>query len=400
MRIVSGPSTAPLPELPLLARRFEGAWSTGALVVLVVGALATALPSLTEMQAFGVVSLCGFYLAVTTRGARRVERLGAPERWWGFTLLFALQLALCAVTLWASDGYALILVFGTASQGVLYLPRRYSAVIVLLCLAIAAISLGTFTPVYALRQFSSVLAAMAFVVAFSWIAVKQHDARHEVSRLATELAEANVRLAAHAKEAGALAAERERNRIAREIHDSVGHCLTAAHVQLLAARAVLAVHPDRASLALERAAGLTHDALDEVRRAVVVMRQERGSPLPERLDELVREVNTTGLRASLRVEGTPRPLPMPVEVALFRATQESITNVHRHAHASQLEITLRFGEDATVSLSLKDDGRGGMENAPPGVGLELMGERLLELGGRLEIERSREGFHVRLEVPT
>ncbi len=387
------------PEPPLLARRFEGAWSTIALVVLVLGALVTALPSLDAAETAWLVALSGVFLLLMTRGAHFAEKRGAPDRWRAMAALFALQLLMCGVLLWISRGYALMVIFGTASQAVLYLPRRYAAGMVVACLAIGAISLWTHTPVHAPRQLGSVLAAMAFVVAFSWIAVRQHDARHEVARLASQLAEANVRLEAHAQEASALATERERNRIAREIHDTVGHCLTAAHVQLLAARAVLEVDPARASRALERATGLTHEALDEVRRAVVVMRHERSSPLPERLEQLAQDLNATSIRASLHVVGEPRPLPMPVEVALYRAAQEAVTNVHRHAHASRVEITLRFGDDATIGLKVKDDGQGDGSEAPPGVGLELMRERLKELGGHLEVERSGEGFSVQLEVP-
>ncbi len=103
------------PEPPLLARRFEGAWSTIALVVLVLGALVTALPSLDAAETAWLVALSGVFLLLMTRGAHFAEKRGAPDRWRAMAALFALQLLMCGVLLWISRGYALMVIFGTAN---------------------------------------------------------------------------------------------------------------------------------------------------------------------------------------------------------------------------------------------------------------------------------------------
>ncbi len=381
-------------------RRFGGRWSTVTLVVLVAGAIVMSLPHLDAWRAAVTLGLSLCFLCATLFGARYVEQLAPPSRWRALAALMAVQLALATSLAFSSRGFAILLFFATASQAVLYARPRWAALVVVLCVVLTSVSFWFHSPAYAVQQFVSLATSMAFVVAFSSAIARQGDARRESERLATELAAANVRLAANADATAHLAAERERNRIAREIHDTVGHHLTAAHVQLLAARAVLDHDPARAGVALDRASNLTRNALEEVRRAVIVMRNEPGSPLPDRLARLLEEVAVASLRGELTVIGAPRRLPMSVEVALYRAAQEAITNVYRHARASRIEITVTYAPEGRVALHIRDDGVDDELARPaPGIGLELMGERMRELGGELAIERSASGFGLTLAVP-
>lgn len=381
-------------------RRFLGRWSIVTLVVLVAGALAMSLPRLSGARALVTVVLALAFLAATTFGAGIAERLGPPRRWRALTALFALELVLASALAVASGGFGILVYFATASQAVLYAPARWAALVVALATALCAISFWVHTPLYAPQQLVSLVTCMAFVVAFSAAVAGREDLRRESERLVAELASANVRLAASAETSEHLAAERERNRIAREIHDTAGHHLTAAHVQILAARAVLDRDPARAEVALDRASKLTRDALEEVRRAVVVMRSEPSSPpLPDRLARLVEDVAVESLRCELTIEGTPRRLSVAVEVALYRAAQEAITNVYRHARASRVAISLTYAETG-VTLRVRDDGtEESAVRAEPGVGLALMAERAREIGGALAIERTTDGFGLTLEVP-
>ncbi len=381
-------------------RRFVGRWSTLTLVVLVAGALAMSLPRVRGGAAVASVALALAFLAATTWGAWRVETLSPPGRWRALGGLFALQLALATALVFVTGGMGILVYFATASQAVLYLPPRWAALVVLIATSLCALSFWAHTPLYAAQQLVSLVTSMAFVVAFSSAVAGREDLRRDGERLAAELASTNARLRASAEASADLAAERERNRIAREIHDTAGHHLTAAHVQILAARAVLETDPARAGVALDRASKLTRDALEEVRRAVVVMRSEPASPpLPDRLARLVEDVGLESLRCALAIEGTPRRLPIPVEVALYRAAQEAITNVLRHARASRIEITLSYGAAGVVLRVLDDGAEEPGARAEPGVGLALMAERARELGGALAVEQTSAGFGVTLEVP-
>jgi signal transduction histidine kinase len=388
-------------ERELQERRFVGRWSTITLIVLVAGAIAMSLPRVQGWSAVATVALALAFLAATTRGAAHVERMPAPRRWRALAGLFTLQLTLAAALALASHGMGILVFFATASQGALYAPPRWAAVVIALASGLCALSFWWHTPQYALQQLVSLGTSMAFVVAFSSAVAGREDLRRQSADLAAELAAANVRLSTSAEASEHLAAERERNRIAREIHDTAGHHLTAAHVQILAARALLESDPARAGLALDHASGLTRKALEEVRRAVVVMRSEAESPpLPDRLARLVADVSMTSLCGELSILGAPRALPMGVEIALFRAAQEAITNVYRHAGASRVQLTLTYAVD-NVRLHVLDDGFDEDRERPaPGVGLALMAERLREIGGGLAVERTSSGFGLTMEVPT
>lgn len=385
----------------LSERRFVGRWSTVTLVVLVAGAIAMSLPRVEGLRAAVTVALALAFLAACTWGAQRVETLSPPARWRAFATLFTVQLGLATALAFASHGMGILVFFATASQGALYAPPRWAALVIALATGLCALSFWSHTPQYALQQLVSLGTSMAFVVAFSSAVAGREDLRRESAKLATELAAANLRLSASAEASAHLAAERERNRIAHEIHDTAGHHLTAAHVQILAAHAVLESDPARAGVALDHASSLTRKALEEVRRAVVVMRSEPSAPpLPDRLARLVEDLSMASLRGELTIVGEPRRLPMPVEIALFRAAQEAITNVYRHARASRVALTLTYASEG-VTLRVLDDGPDDERDRPtPGVGLALMAERIRELGGVLAVDRSTSGFGLTMEVPT
>jgi signal transduction histidine kinase len=340
-------------------------------------------------------------LAVATAGSYWVERHRSAAT---LTALFATQLALCGLALWGSGGTSGLVLLATISQSVLYLEIRFAALVVAIASAMAVAALSIVAPDAAslVQGLAGFGAAVAFVAAFSWMALKQHEVRADVERLAAELARANEQLRAHAAEVEELSAARERNRIAREIHDSVGHFLTATNVQLEAARAVIDGSPDRARVALGRAADLTRDALAEVRGSVALLRQTspHAGSLHESLEALVERTRQGGLAAELSVGGEARTLSPPVELALYRAAQEALTNVQRHARATRVDVALRFSPEV-VELSVEDDGVGAGEARPAsGFGILGMTERIGAIGGRLEVGSGEgPGFRVRVEVP-
>ncbi|MEW6636556.1 MAG: GAF domain-containing sensor histidine kinase [Actinomycetota bacterium] len=204
-----------------------------------------------------------------------------------------------------------------------------------------------------------------------------------------------------ADESGRLGALEERNRLAREIHDTIAQGLTAAALQLESADALLDADREKARTAIERALSLTRSNLEEARRSVLDLRAAplEGRPLAKALRSLVDRWETeTGVTARLLSVNAARPLPPGVEVALYRICQEALNNVARHADAGRATVRL-VATPERVSLAVEDDGRGfDPSRVPEGRhGLLGMRERAEALGGTLAV-RSAPGRGTKVEA--
>jgi len=241
-------------------------------------------------------------------------------------------------------------------------------------------------------------AAFAFTIAFTIITKQALNARAQQEKLRLEIEAANTQLRAAAAQTEELATTRERNRVAREIHDGVGHYLTVVKTQLDAAAALIPHRPAEARTAVEKAAKLTAEALDDVRRSVGALRTDAPRlPLPEALRELVAHGEPV---PTLAIEGAPRPIAPGIEHALFRAAQEGLTNIRKHARATSALVRLDFRTPSRVVLELSDNGVGA--NGAPGSGFGLQGlrERIEVIGGKVDAANRLEGgFALRVEVP-
>ncbi len=203
------------------------------------------------------------------------------------------------------------------------------------------------------------------------------------------------------------AATDERRRLAREIHDVVGHALGVIVVQAGAERATLS--PDAAASTLETLTLIERtgrDALVEMRRLVDLMSPDHDSgryPHPglAQLDTLVRDVHAAGLPTKLRIEGQPASLPAGLDLSAYRVVQEALTNALRHAGPAHAEVTLRF-LPSTLEIEVADDGsRRDVASSSPGRGLMGMRERVALYGGSMSSgPRPQGGFAVHVRLPT
>lgn len=231
---------------------------------------------------------------------------------------------------------------------------------------------------------------------------EQHrERRLTVARLEAALEEnagLHAQLLTQAREAGVLD---ERQRMAREIHDTLAQGLTGIVTQIQAAQRVWET-PEAARTHVDRALGLARESLTEARRSVQALRpgQLAESQLPEALGELTRRWGEeNGVRPDLDVTGERVALSPAIEVALFRVAQEALTNVARHAGASRVGVTLSYSGDV-VLLDVRDDGRGITGHNQHGFGLRSMSQRIRGIGGTVEIEsREGEGTAVSATVP-
>ena len=189
----------------------------------------------------------------------------------------------------------------------------------------------------------------------------------------------------------------ERNRIARDIHDSIAQGLTGIIWQLNALERTPPNEGGLASDALDRARSLARDSLQEARRSVWDLRTGplQGVSLRDALQqELDKGMGAGDRKTVVAVLGDERVLPSGVETALLRICQESLVNILKYAHASQVGVTLHY-EDDRVRLTVQDDGRGFDPDSPRqtsasggGFGLIGMRERARLLGGELKVESS------------
>jgi two-component system NarL family sensor kinase len=198
-----------------------------------------------------------------------------------------------------------------------------------------------------------------------------------------------------------LGAVEERNRLAREIHDTLAQGLTATALQLESAEALLDAGSEVVHEPLRRALSLTRSNLEEARRSVLDLRASplEGRPLSEALNSLVdRWEAETGINARYGAVNGSRPLPPRVEAALYRICQEALTNATRHAGAGRVAVRLVAAPDR-VRLVVEDDGRGFDASAVPEGrhGLVGMRERAKVLGGVLAVHSSP-GAGTRIEA--
>lgn len=245
----------------------------------------------------------------------------------------------------------------------------------------------------------------AFFGAFANALRQAETARQESQKLVQELQQAHRQLQEYAAQVEELAVAAERTRLAREMHDTVGHHLTVSVVQLDAAQRLMDDNPKRSAAMVGTAREEVKKALEELRRAVAALRAplEADAPLLQALTHLVEGFReATGLAVHLQLPEELPTLPGPHRLTLYRAAQEALTNVHRHARARQVWLELRV-EPKKITLCVADDGTGFPKEGPQiGFGLRGLQERASQLHGQLHLESHPGGgaqVHVVLPLP-
>jgi two-component system NarL family sensor kinase len=203
--------------------------------------------------------------------------------------------------------------------------------------------------------------------------------------------------------------EEERARLSRDLHDGISQWLVSIKLQVESGIAKLAAHagkPEAARVSFDRAANQLNDVLGEVRRISHDLRPALLDDLglAAALDHLTREFSeNSGLTTNFEVDGTVDGLSDVANTVLFRIAQETLTNIKRHAKASQVDIRLS-GDKTSVQLLVSDNGIGfdvaGISQHPKrGIGLRNMHERVNAIGGKLELLSSAEGTQVTATLP-
>jgi signal transduction histidine kinase len=366
---------------------------TRALLVLTCGAFLTLLAEATgQSDPVDGIVVAAIYAVLAVAGYGWIDSREPPRR----------RLAVAYLAVQLPLGY---LLFGTAGAGVgatLLLMVLVSQSVLLLPLP-AAVVVAAVIPLFhvgmtwgdGLRSGLGTLAAAAFTAVVTEVLRREQRAR-------AELAEANLALRGYAVQAEELATTQERNRLARDIHDGLGHHLTVVQMQVQAARAVLSSDPAKADAVLAKAQQQSTEALAEVRRSVSTLREPRTRPpLREAMKALAADTSAAGVPTDLDVSGTVRQLSRDAEESLFRAAQEGLTNVRKHAAARRARLVLDYRDDGTVRLDVCDDGQGAATAVQgPGFGLLGLRERASRVGGSVAVESAPgQGTTLRVAVP-
>ena len=360
-------------------------WTLVALTLLLLPFVAS--EPIDNNRIFGWWAAAILFILTFLHPAARL-RMHAPM-WQRLLAMIVMTASVFAVSYFSRSSLGVIL--STIIAGILpwMLPRVVAMawlVGIALAFSIWAAMLPQFGWAYALPQLMITLALMLFAYAASMLALNQVKAREELRRVNSELRATQSLLAENTRIA-------ERVRIARELHDLVGHHLTALSLNLEVASHTA---EGKAREHCQRAGSIARLLLSDVREVVSDMRQDDRVNLREAIRQLA--------------SGVPEPaihLDIPDELSLtdpkraqilLRCAQEVITNAVRHANAANLWIRLT-ADDEGLRLEAHDDGRGA-EELLPGNGLNGMRERVKELGGRLEImTRPHSGFRINAWMP-
>lgn len=247
------------------------------------------------------------------------------------------------------------------------------------------------------------LAPYILTVLLTVAVLRQGEDRRRVQRLYEDLQAAHQELIDLHRQAREASITQERNRLAREIHDSLAHYLTVINVQLEAAERLSHSQVEQSLEQVRRARRLALECLKEVRRSVGALRATTTEELalPTAIEKLVNDFrDSTGLSVEPLV-AIPAGQRFPPETALaiYRVVQEGLTNIHKHAHAKHVRLAMTRN-NGTVELSIEDDGvgaKGDPRGTDSGFGLLGLKERVELLGGQLQFTRSSMGG-ARLEV--
>lgn len=399
-----------------LDRRINRFWLGVVIAVVVLGATGTiqAHPALLHsarglLLAALVVAFVGWYLCVGYLLGRMRRREGwSPLPRYSTYPALAAGLALAAALLSYSLAFTGV-VYIVIGMSVALLPVRESLLSVgaaVLLYLYASHALPLSLAPHRLGAFASSLFFVAMGAGIAYTLAALYRQRGERDRLIVELQEAQRRLQASAVQDAELAALRERNRLAREMHDSLGHALVLIAIKIEAAQRLQAVNPARATAEWEDTKALVRTAMADLRNSLAGLRLPalEEQPFREALSSLTCELGRrTGMEVSCDIDEGASLLSRDVQEALYRVGQEALANVAKHARARHAALSLRL-RDGMALLEVRDDGvgLGAVPRSGGGghYGVLGMRERVEALGGILTLgPRSEGGTILRASVP-
>ena len=248
------------------------------------------------------------------------------------------------------------------------------------------------------KNFLYSLNIVVFMISLLFYILSAITERHRIEEELRMASQANRELNSYLALSEKIAEDRERKRIAREIHDTLGHALTGISAGIDAVKVLVDIDTNRAKEQLNNVSVVVRDGICDVRGSLNKMRPGalENNTLKEALIKIIREYEAiSNLEIHLRYEWDNIDLDIAKEDIVFRVIQESITNSVRHGHAKTIWIELL--EEESYVMTIQDDGIG-FDELHYGYGLKQMQERLMIIGGSVRFE-NRDGFYTHIEIP-
>ncbi|UCC64899.1 MAG: sensor histidine kinase [Anaerolineae bacterium] len=359
-------------------------------------------PATVTLRWVAVILLAAIALVQT-----RMPKAGSPS--WKFHLYLGVHGSLVAALLFLQPGWTMypVLYFASCVWAILALSVHPGVYWIVAYTVVTAASFAVgISPGEGLVALFLYGVLYAFAAAFASALARADAARRESQSLLAELQKAHRQLQEYALRAEELAVVEERNRLAREMHDTLGHRLTVASVQLEAAQRLCPTDSERAASLVGTVRQQVREALSELRSTVAALRTpvEADLQLRSSLRRLMEHFEeATGLTVNRILPEEMPHLPDSHRLALYRAAQEALTNIQKHAEAGQVWLVLSTSDEA-VTLLVGDDGRGlTLSRDATGFGLRGLRERAEQLGGELHVEPRRGSgtqLSFRLPLPT
>lgn len=317
-------------------------------------------------------------------------RAGRRRNWLLHILLIDFMVSAAYGYVYIGGDFPNHLFIGITALAILMLAKNIRTLMIT-CVLLLAVYVVTMSSVdwylyHQLDQTSYFVSGSFIIFAGIVSAVIQHyqRAREKTEQLYDLLRQSHEQLQEYTLQSEEWAATRERVRIARDIHDTVGHKLTALLVQMQLARKVNGSDSARSQQIYMECEELIKDSLQEIRLSVRAIREEPAgdSSLHDSLEKLSAEFTRfTGVQTTLRIEGHPVILPRKLQLTTYRMVQESLTNAQKHGHARNVNVTLNYLKDG-FSLSIRNDGLI-PDELKPGFGLIGLQERAREWNGEV-----------------
>ena len=248
------------------------------------------------------------------------------------------------------------------------------------------------------KNFLYSLNIVVFMISLLFYILSAITERHRIEEELRMASQANRELNSYLALSEKIAEDRERKRIAREIHDTLGHALTGISAGIDAVKVLVDIDTNRAKEQLNNVSVVVRDGIRDVRGSLNKMRPGalENNTLKEALIKIIREYEAiSNLEIHLHYEWDNIDLDIAKEDIVFRVIQESITNSVRHGHAKTIWIELL--EEESYVMTIQDDGVG-FDELRYGYGLKQMQERLMIIGGSVRFE-NRDGFYTHIEIP-
>ncbi len=364
-------------------------------IVLVAVAIPSLIPYFRDHHeyrwiALGLFFIFGFLLSVRGQAIRHSQL--PPTLYLGLQTIIIISL----LALPPHHQFVIILFFILSAEALMLLPTRggywWVFIFVIITTIFFMVFEGAEAALYSLPIYTG---GYIFFAAFAASTAKADRARTESQTLLQELRIAHHKLQTYAAQAEDLAVAEERNRMAREMHDTLGHRLTVSIVQLEGAQRLVSEDPARAADMVATVREQMRAALGELRGTVATLREPLAADfsLTNSLKRLGDDFQkATEIDVQMIFAYNLPSFPHAYRVALYRAAQEALTNIQRHAKANKIFIRLALDKIDGVRLLVSDNGIGIPENADNmGFGLLGLKERAGQLGGQMRLEANPEG---------